>query len=148
MNPIIAIDPGPVQSAILEWDGKRVVFAAQVPNSVVLANLKVLDSSCQLCIEMIASYGMPVGAEVFNTCVWIGRFWEAWTKTPRLVYRREVKLHHCGSMKAKDSNIRQALIDKYGAPGTKAAPGVTYRLKADLWAAFGIATYVAETEGQ
>jgi hypothetical protein len=107
---------------------------------------------------MIASYGMPVGAEVFETCVWIGRFAERWQHAygyehvpPRMVYRREVKLHLCGSSKAKDPNVRQALIDKWGgkdkAIGKKASPGPLYGLTGDCWAALAVAVTAAETEG-
>jgi hypothetical protein len=58
---------------------------------------------------------------VFETCVWIGRFIEAWARFadvlshgPRLVYRKDVKLRLCGTVKAKDPNVRQALLDLYG----------------------------------
>jgi len=63
---------------------------------------------------MIASYGMPVGREVFETCLWIGRFIECWCGPYTLVYRREVKSFLCADSRAKDSNVRQAVIDRYG----------------------------------
>lgn len=98
----------------------------------------------ELAIEMIASYGMPVGREVFETCVWIGRFIEAWGGTYAMtrVTRNEVKNHLCGSSKAKDSNIRQALIDLFGPPGKKSDPGPTFGLSGDMWAALGVAATV------
>lgn len=101
-----------------------------------------------LAIEMIASYGMPVGREVFETCVWIGRFIEAWGGPYTLVYRKDVKLHLCGQPRAKDSNIRQALIDRYGgkdrAVGKKATPGPLYGVSADVWSALAIAVTFAD----
>ena len=102
-----------------------------------------------LSIEMVASYGMPVGKEVFDTCVWAGRFIEVaedcGTKT-RLRYRKEVKIHLCGSMKAKDGNIIQALKDRFGDKGTKANPGYFYNFKADCWQAFALCITDFETE--
>ncbi len=78
-----------------------------------------------LVIEMIASYGMPVGKEVFDTCVCIGRFKEIAllkNKEVKYIYRKDEKMNICNSMKAKDSNIRQALIDRFGIVGTKKNP--------------------------
>jgi hypothetical protein len=105
-----------------------------------------------LAIEMVASYGMPVGREVFETCVWIGRFQESWRdglrRVPedvRLIYRRDVKLHLCGNSRAKDANIRQALIDKLGPVGTKAAPGPLYGVKSHAWAAVAVAVTAFDT---
>ena len=62
----------------------------------------------------------------------------------RLVYRRDVKLFLCQSARANDSNIRAALIDKYGpgkarAVGTKKAQGPLYALKGDTWSALAVA---------
>src|SRR5678809_428964 len=87
-------------------------------------------------IEMIASYGMAVGREVFETCLWIGRFVQAARGEHTLVYRRDVKMHLCGNNAARDSNIRQALIDRFGpgkdkAIGRKALPGPLYGVSAD-----------------
>lgn len=73
-------------------------------------------------IEMIASYGMPVGKEVFETCVWIGKFAQASGLKENYIYRKDEKINLCHSMKAKDSNIRQALIDRFGPVGTKRNP--------------------------
>jgi hypothetical protein len=95
-----------------------------------------------LAVEMIASYGMAVGASVFDTCIWIGRFVQAWDPRPHaLVYRRDVKLHLCGSARAKDANVRQALLDLYGdgtrqtACGVKSKPGPLYGIKKDEYQA-------------
>lgn len=78
-----------------------------------------------LVIEMVASYGMAVGETVFETCVWIGKFMQIAEnrKMPvKKIYRKDEKMNICHSMKAKDSNIRQALIDRFGVVGTKKNP--------------------------
>jgi hypothetical protein len=145
---ILAIDPGTTESAFLEWQDGKINDLGIVSNSQLLAMLRESHPTQQVCIEMVASYGMAVGREVFETVLWIGRFFQQSVVyprcDPRLIYRRDVKMHHCGSARAKDANIRQALIDKYGAPGTKHAPGLTYGLKSHLWSAFAIATFVSE----
>nr|DAF28833.1 MAG TPA: hypothetical protein [Caudoviricetes sp.] len=92
----------------------------------LLINNKFCDFNTidAIVIEMIASYGMPVGKEVFDTCVWIGRFAEASGMTTNYIYRKDEKMNICHSMRAKDSNIRQALIDRFGVVGTKKNPRV------------------------
>ena len=143
---VLAIDPGPAQSAFVLWDnGKLRAFDVSSPNDRLRDGILSWNLA-PVAIEMIASYGMAVGKEVFETCVWIGRFCERSPVEPLLVYRRDIKLHHCGTNRAKDANIRQVLIDKYGAPGTKKNPGATYGLKSHLWAAFALATYISETQ--
>ena len=56
--------------------------------------------------------------------------------------RRAVKLALCGDSRARDANIRQALIDRFGgsaAVGRKAAPGPLYGISRDVWSALAIA---------
>jgi hypothetical protein len=84
---------------------------------------------------------MPVGAEVFTTCRWIGRFEER-CKTPvKLVFRKDVKMHLCGTPRAKDGNIRQSLIDKHGIVGTKKNPGPLFGVSSHIWAALAVGDY-------
>ena len=149
---ILALDPGPEKTGCVWFDGMRVIGSDIAHNGTLLELVKRNDSGT-LAIEMIASYGMSVGREVFETCVWIGRFQQAWHSpdSVRLVYRRDVKLHLCGSAKAKDTNIRQALLDLFprtggGATpqiGTKKQPGPLFGVSSHAWAALGVAATVA-----
>lgn len=148
---ILAIDPGTTESAFVILDDGRPVDFAKIPNWSLLEQVRrdwvAVD---RMAVEMIASYGMPVGKEVFETVLFIGRLIEAWkgTTIPTLVYRREVKIHLCGSMKAKDGNIRQALVDRFGgevAIGKKKTPGPLYGIAGDVWSALAVAVTFAET---
>jgi hypothetical protein len=145
---VLAIDPGNEESAWCELEDGRYRRSDKVENNILLVSLHRVDSHAWrpnlLAIEMIASYGMPVGREVFETCVWIGRFIEAFRGRYQLIYRKDVKLYHCESVRATDANIRAALIDRYGpgkakAIGTKHAPGPLYGLKGDQWSALAVA---------
>ena len=144
---ILAIDPGSEQSALVWYcaSTRGVVLYGILPNEEVARMLPELAELADvLVLEMIASYGMPVGAEVFETCTWIGHFERAWPGARYRLFRRDVKMHLCGSARAKDSNIRQALLDRFGpgkqkAVGIKSARGPLYGIKKDLWAALAVA---------
>ncbi len=141
---ILAIDPGTTQSGWVLLAHGLVADSGVDSNETVLHRVRG-SMADRLAIEMIASYGMAVGREVFETCVWVGRFQQAWRdpEAVQLVYRQEVKLHLCKSPRAKDANIRQALIDALGPQGTKKAPGPTYGVSSHAWAALGVAVTAA-----
>lgn len=150
---LIALDPGPVSTGFVVCDGLQIKRSGCMANDELAAALFPLFTTADtLAIEMIASYGMPVGREVFETCVWIGRFMEQWVapEDVQLVYRKDVKMHLCGSPRAKDANIRQALIDLYEPTGggktpqigTKAKPGPLFGVSTHAWPALGVAVTV------
>lgn len=145
--PILALDPGTTETGFCLFDGKRVVRSGIASNPQIISTVLVYapQPDCILAIEMIASYGMAVGREVFETCVWIGRFQQAWREpgAVQLVFRNTVKVHLCGSARAKDPNIRQALLDALGPQGTKARPGPTYGVRSHAWSALAVAVTVA-----
>ena len=164
---ILAIDPGSEQSAWLVYDTIEAApcrrdgeLEGAIYQNQALAKMlahmrwRAPEMAEVLAIERIASYGMAVGRTVFDTAWWAGRFCEAWDNTFVRIERRTVKLHICGSGRAKDANIRQALIDRFPATGggkvpqvgTRKCPGPLYGVKADLWSALAIAITAAETE--
>ena len=152
----IAIDPGTEQSAVVWFeDGKPDITKSKIDdNTAILDYVRMAahsDVAAHLAIEMVASYGMAVGKETFETVRWIGRFEQAWKavrpNSCTMVYRKDVKLHLCGQPRAKDANIRQAILDKYPRSGggttpqigTKKAPGPLYGMKSHLWSALAVA---------
>lgn len=112
---IFAIDPGTTMSGVVlvEHDGReitRVLERGKLPNEEVLRRLPYLAGEAEIVCEMVASYGMAVGREVFETCVWIGRFLQAGAVLPEqqprhIVYRLEEKKTLCHNGHAKDANI-------------------------------------------
>ena len=140
---ILGIDPGTEKSAYcLLLDGTISEFRI-VPNDQMFFILRSPEREVDVAIEMVASYGMPVGKEVFETVKWIGKFeyvFELCGLKVREVFRKDIKIHFCQSMKAKDSNIRQALLDRYGKEATKG-------IHKDMWSALAIATYVHDLKG-
>lgn len=142
---ILGIDPGNLQSAYVVLDENlKPVSIGKVDNMELLDMIYSGEfSNCgNVAIEMIASYGMPVGASVFDTCVFIGQLKEAISIKcavyPQYIYRKDEKMNLCGTMKAKDSNIRQALIDRFGVVGTKKDKGWFYGFKSDIWSAMAV----------
>lgn len=190
MTAVLAIDPGTKRSAVVHLDGTpgddgsgaEIGFAAIVENTDLLDMIYDITDETEwwcdtLAIEMFASQGMSVGAETFEACKWVGRLWEAWEQTrgPAFeVYRREEKLHLCGSASAKDGNIRQALIDRWGGDsvalkrakvckrknlkshhlgcadcnntGFVGTDGPLVNIHADLWAALAVGVTYLETK--
>lgn len=139
---ILAIDPGTTKSAWVIWDGEKIWGKGISPNEKYWFDKNNYDHRWEhVVIEEIASYGMPVGKTVFETCIWVGRFIEKFAPIPvSLLLRLDVKKHLCNTGRnVKDAHVRQALVDRFGPPGTKKTPGVTYGLHDDLWAAFAVA---------
>jgi hypothetical protein len=163
---ILSIDPGNVQSAYCVYDTEErlpITFDT-VPNEQIIQPPYIFGMAHKLVIEKVACYGMPVGETIFETCVWTGRFiqkfidlkteWGQEISWDRIT-RKEVVVELCGSAKAKDANVRQALIDLFGKPGTKKHPGVLFNkdrkngpMSNDEWAALSIAVAYAETKQQ
>ncbi len=137
---LLAIDPGTEQSAYVFLD------CGDVDGHGIVSNEDLEDilrhTLCPVACEWIEAMGMAVGREVFETVYWVGRFAAVSGQFHR-VTRRQVKLHLCGNMKAKDPNIRQALIDLYGgskekAIGKKKTPGPLYGISSHEWSALAV----------
>lgn len=152
---IIAIDPGNIESAYVLVDEKtyKLIDFGKYENKFLRSIWSAYaNKECWTVIEMVASYGMPVGKEVFDTCVWIGRFTECAARhgSPvTYIPRLDEKMHICHDSRASDANIRRALIDRFAkhdlknGKGTKKNPDYFYGFSRDIWAAFAVAvTYI------
>jgi hypothetical protein len=157
----IAIDPGPRESAVVVWDGGKILHAAFMENEEMRVmvregalylrrnlSLSVMNEVDEiempvLLIEKVESFGMAVGESVFETVYFSGRLAEAFCRDHdykvERIGRHAIKVHICHTVRATDSNIRQALIDRFGEPGKKANPGLLFPLKGHTWAAFALA---------
>lgn len=162
---VLAIDPGNVESAFcyINAESLRPTVFNKVVNGDLLEHIRSFDGlmPCSrpdvVVIERVASYGMAVGKEVFQTCEWIGRYTEAADGIGlpvQYIYRQEEKLHICKDSRAKDANIRRALIDRFAqhdlknGRGTKSAPDWFFGFRADIWAAYAVGITWIEKKGK
>lgn len=149
---IMAIDPGNRESAFvwIDADDMRPVEFWKLKNDDVIDEIGHFQTHFKngtVIIERISSYGMAVGRDVFETAEWYGRFWQE-AERERLqidfLSRKDVKKHICGTIAAKDSNIRRALIDRFAkhdlknGKGTKKNPDWFYGFSADMWQAYAL----------
>ena len=147
---VMGVDPGPEESSYVVWDGKAILDKFSGPNGDLLW---ILRSSGRLpavmeavVFEQVESYGMAVGRDVFETVFQTGRLYQQADRAQHnvvLMPRREVKMHLCGQARAKDTNIRIAILDRMGgkrvAVGLKKTPGPLYGIKSHQWSALAIA---------
>ena len=141
---ILAIDPAPLIQSFVIFDGKRVVSSGNVSVEELCVILRENPGLLAAC-EYIDFMGMAVGSEVFATVFNVGRLYSAAT-IMRLIPRRDVKMHLCGSHRAKDANVRAVLLDMVGPVGTKKQPGPCYGVATHLWAALAVAVTATDCE--
>lgn len=156
---ILAIDPGTTNSGWIVMSGMVIVDMGITDNDKLVVMIRERFIIVEhLAIEMVACYGMAVGKEVFDTCVWVGRFIEAYKRPYTFIYRRQVKLNLCNSARAKDANVSQALRDRFAyadnvilgggktpVVGTKKQPGSLYGVKKHIWSALAVAVTWMDT---
>jgi hypothetical protein len=149
---LVAIDPGTTNSAYVAMSGRDLQKFGKIQNDEMIKMLDFVrlesDQLTILVVEMMTTSGMPAGREMFDTCVWIGRFIERWSGKHATMLRPTVKAHICGSVAAKDGNVRAALLERYGgkvaAIGNVKAKGPLYGVANDVWQALALAVAYRE----
>lgn len=150
---ILGLDPGTEKTGyvIYDTDTHSITDKGIDNNDMVLDGIMHVCEYDEVAIEMVASYGMPVGKEVFETVFWIGRFFEMAERLGKTAYRyykkTDVNPSICFTSNVKDANIRRALLDMFPKTGggsepvigTKKQPGVLYGFNSHMYPALAVA---------
>jgi len=142
-SAILAIDPGPHISGYVEYDcvSQKPTTSGLMPNPKLRKLLKKSKLPAMV-YEKLQGMGMMPSKETFTTCEEVGRMMECFQGEIIPVTRHEVKLLICGTMRAKDANIRAAIIDMYGGKedgiGNKKSQGPLYGVKSHAWQALAL----------
>lgn len=146
VRAVLAIDPGPVISGWVIFDGLAVCAAGVDPNEEVLALIDRTGIVSDVVIERVQSYGRIVGASVYDMVFWSGRFYEAAVTRGYVVHRmyfREVRQHLCGKHPAKERQVWEQILARYGgklpALGTKHCPGPLMHVRSHARSALALA---------
>ena len=113
---ILAIDPGLESSAWILCNGSGPARWGYESNPLLELRCAYLDKRHLVAIESMARMTSrnPIGLDVFNTQFWGGRFAGAYRGRVLQVTRMKAKVWLCGKAAATDSDVRTALIDRYG----------------------------------
>jgi len=158
---VIAIDPGPLTSALVVMDGPRSIVEAMIVDNASAREFVAFHRHERpvYAIEYTPPYTLTMGGgrayvprQVVDTAIEIGRLWECAADGPvSLVSRLDVKKHLLGRATGGDPDVRAALLDCWGcrstreAKGTAKAPGPLAAITKDLWAALGVGVTFWET---
>ena len=142
---ILAIDPGPEQSAAVVWsiEDSKIIAHWQCLNRLFRAALHSWKSDIDMCvIEDMEFYGKVMNSSSFDTLKFIGMVQEIFYTKHHLVIFPEIALHFCNSRnRVKTSNINAVLVHRFGGKGTKKNPGLFYGIKEHEWSAVAVAVY-------
>lgn len=151
---ILAIDGGTTQSGYCRMtDDFKLVDFGKIDNEDLLI-IVMSGEYDKLVYEQFQSYNMPIGQSTIRSVEWNGRFAQAAFargKPYGFLYRKDEKMHFCNTVKAKDANIRRALIERFAkfdfktGRGTKNNRDYFYGVSNDAWTAIAIATIAIET---
>lgn len=184
IKDFMSVDPGNKKSGWLRYKlsstavgGIRIVDHGVEENDILFLDCTKLEH-VHLAIETPKPRGMPTAAEEMDTLIFAGgltRMWGYLGIGPwSMVFRQDVKVHLCGAAQARDVNVRQALIDRFGGDtamtglkcsackgkgwlgrgrqpcpacnGSKweQAPGELYGFASHAWSALAVACYWAD----
>lgn len=153
---VLAIDAGNIESAYIIFDTiiNRVVQKGFMNNDTFLEEISKSKFD-EVAIEKIVSLGAVAGQTTFDTAFMNGRlyqfFKDKFNLIPNLYSRLDIKMHLCLTTRAKDPNIRGALINRFGEPSTKKNPHDRYNELTDgiyfgthFWSCLAVAMYHIE----
>lgn len=164
---VCGIDPGPIESAYVLWDGERIRKFGNIKNADLLSAMRtragregifgILDGIAGgidiLAIEQIRGFGVMASDALFDTCCFSGMLCEAFGEhRTAWIPRKKAAAHICGvGGISKDQFVREALIARFGgkdkAIGKKSNPGPLYGITGHLLPALAVAlTYFDTTE--
>jgi Holliday junction resolvasome RuvABC endonuclease subunit len=143
---VIGVDPGTTKSGVacynlqtksVEWSN------GEMPNDQVLLLIRasMTNPETEIALERIAAiYGGVVGGETIKTIMFCGRVIQcAWPRIIRCLSPQEIRTAICGTAKAKDAGVTQALKDRIGDKGTKKNPGPTFGVSSHAWRGLAVA---------
>lgn len=149
---LLCIDPGTEYSGVVVLDTETMECSGiepEISNEEILRRIPFFYAPLcdRMAFEMVAGMGMVVGQSTFETLLWMGRFIQAFgnSRCDR-IYRRDVKLTICADSRAKDRNVRQAILDRFDPSGagrtpqigTKKYPGPLFGMSKHAWSALAV----------
>jgi len=154
---IVGLDPGTHTSSVVEivrregvvdgnpWipDESRTFHNARMGEW--LAQRSFTDQSVLLAMEHMAPRPRkPSGWDTFKTIWWTGWFAAKWYNQ----YTTLARQHVCGQLthdtRATKGKVNNAIIARYGKPGTTADPGWLFGIHDHEWDALAIALVIAD----
>ena len=145
-------------SAFVIWDGSMAISKGKIENKDLL--MRIINSPLTLLDPMVIEDINPysIGHSTKQTILWSGRFYQAFEDNVFFIKRPDIREHFCDNRgtSIKDKHIRQALIDRFGKPGTVKNPNLIYgetgkredKIAADVWQALALAVYWEDLHGR